>query len=137
MSASDAARHRVEVSVNAMYSAQHSTPGQLFYVYFIVIRNEGTLAARLLERHWVITDGGGLTREVHGEGVVGERPYLRPGEAFEYASGVPIAAPPGVMYGHYVFEDERGERFSAPIPPFDLPAPPGWAGGASTGRVLN
>jgi ApaG protein len=113
----------VEVSVEATFSPPHSEPGRLFYVYEITILNAGPHAVRLLERHWLITDGEGRDREVHGEGVVGQTPRLRPGEAFRYASGVPIPAAPGLMRGHYVFEDERGGRFRVSIPAFALPEP--------------
>jgi uncharacterized protein affecting Mg2+/Co2+ transport len=41
-------------------------------------RNEGQVPARLLTRHWVITDANGKVEEVRGDGVVGEQPYLKP-----------------------------------------------------------
>ena len=52
-------------------------------------------------RHWRITDAFGRLQEVKGAGVVGEEPVLRPGESFEYTSGVPLPTPSGFMTGSY------------------------------------
>ena len=42
------------------------------FAYTVTIRNEGSEPAKLLRRHWVITDADGKVQEVHGDGVVGE-----------------------------------------------------------------
>ena len=56
-------------------------------------------------------------------GVVGEQPVLRPGEAFEYTSGTPLATPSGIMVGTYQMESESGELFDVRIPAFSLDSP--------------
>jgi ApaG protein len=81
------------------------------------------LAAQLLTRHWIITDANGRVQEVHGEGVVGEHPYLKPGEAFRYTSGAMIETPVGSMHGSYQMRADDGTLFDAPIPPFSLSIP--------------
>jgi len=77
----------------------------------------------LISRHWIITDANNKVEEVQGLGVVGEQPMLKPGEAFEYTSGCPIATPVGSMRGSYQCVAEDGTRFDAPIPEFLLSMP--------------
>src|SRR5690606_13379427 len=78
-----------DIDIDTRYLDEQSEPGQDRYVfaYTITIRNTGTVPARLLSRHWLITDATGKVQEVRGDGVVGEQPRLRPGEGFEYTSG--------------------------------------------------
>jgi ApaG protein len=93
------------------------------FSYTITISNTGKLAAKLLTRHWVITDANGEVQEVHGEGVVGEQPYLRPGESFEYTSGTVMDTPVGSMEGSYQMVTDDGSAFDARIPVFTLSMP--------------
>ena len=95
--------HRIRVDVSANYVGEQSKPdeGHYAFSYTITIRNEGQVAARLLTRHWVITDANGKVKEVHGEGVVGEQPYLLPGQGFRYSSGAVLETPVGAMQGSY------------------------------------
>lgn len=115
----------VKVAVKSFYLEEQSAPEQSRYVfaYTITIRNEGTLPAKLLTRHWIITDSNGKVEEVHGEGVVGEQPYLRPGEGFQYTSGAVIETPVGSMQGSYQMRADDGVNFEAPIPVFTLSVP--------------
>ena len=62
-------------------------------------------------------------QEVSGLGVVGEQPYLRPGESFQYSSGSSIATPVGTMRGTYQMVAEDGTKFDANIPEFVLSVP--------------
>ena len=117
--------HQINIDVETAFVDAQSSPEQDRYVfaYTITIRNAGTTAARLLSRHWVITDANGNTQEVHGEGVVGEQPFLRPGEDFRYTSGTSLETPVGSMHGSYQMRTEMGEYFDAPIPAFSLAIP--------------
>jgi ApaG protein len=81
------------------------------------------LSAKLLTRHWIINDANGNTQEVHGEGVVGEQPYLKPGQSFQYTSGTVIETPVGSMEGSYQMLSEDGTPFDADIPAFTLSLP--------------
>ena len=90
------------------------------FAYHVTIRNEGELPARLLSRHWIITNGDGEVQEVEGRGVVGEQPYLRPGEVYEYTSGTALETPVGAMHGSYRMLADDGKVFDADIPPFTL-----------------
>ena len=120
-----AEKHNIKVEVDTNYIEEQSLPQQDRYVfaYTITIRNEGQMPARLLTRHWVITDANGKINEVRGEGVVGEQPYLKPGESFRYTSGTLLETPVGAMEGSYQMVADDGEQFDAEIPPFTLSIP--------------
>ena len=77
----------------------------------------------MISRHWIITDSNNHVQEVRGRGVVGEQPFLRPSEKFEYTSGTAIATPVGTMRGSYQMRGEDGVEFDAPIPEFTLSMP--------------
>ncbi len=117
--------HEISISVETSYIESQSAPANNIYAfsYTISIHNSGKTAAKLLNRHWVITDADGKVQEVRGEGVVGEQPHLQPGEAFRYTSGTLLATPVGSMQGEYGMIDDSGERFVATIPPFSLAKP--------------
>ncbi|MCG6970605.1 MAG: Co2+/Mg2+ efflux protein ApaG [Gammaproteobacteria bacterium] len=122
---SDNNPYDVKVNVKTAYIAEQSDPDTDRYVfaYTITIHNEGTVAAKLLTRHWIINDANGNVQEVHGEGVVGEQPYLSPGESFQYTSGTVIETPVGSMEGSYQMLAEDGTPFDAQIPAFTLSLP--------------
>jgi ApaG protein len=115
----------IRISVQTAYLPEQSEPEaeRFVFSYTITIRNDGAVSARLLNRHWVITDANGEVQEVRGEGVVGEQPYLRPGESFRYTSGTVLATPVGSMEGEYEMVTDNGERFLAPIAAFSLSVP--------------
>jgi ApaG protein len=115
----------IRVDVQTSYVPEQSDPGSQRYVfsYTITILNEGSEAARLLRRHWLITDANGKVQEVRGDGVVGEQPHLQPGQGFRYSSGAILETPVGTMQGSYQMETDHGARFDAPIAPFRLAMP--------------
>ena len=119
------AKYEFSVSVRPQYLVEHSNPDEQHYVfaYTVTIRNTGEHTAQLISRHWVITDGNNAVEEVRGEGVVGEQPVLKPGEAFEYTSGCPLPTPVGSMRGSYQCVADDGTAFEAPIPEFVLSTP--------------
>lgn len=120
-----AQERRIRVDVATSYVEEQSSPGESRFVfsYTITIRNEGTAPAKLLTRHWIITDANGRVQEVAGEGVVGEQPYLLPGQGFRYSSGAILETPVGTMQGKYHMVSDEGEHFEAPIAPFRLAMP--------------
>jgi len=81
--------YEIKIDVATNYIVDQSEPdvGRYVFAYTITIENLGDLPARLLSRHWVITDANGKVQEVKGDGVVGEQPHLNPGETFRYSSG--------------------------------------------------
>ena len=117
--------HAIAIDVDTRFLADESAPedGRYVFAYTIRIRNEGTVPARLVSRHWIITDANGHVQEVRGEGVVGEQPHLAPGESFEYTSGAVLETGLGTMRGSYRMESDDGTAFDAPIDPFTLSVP--------------
>ncbi len=117
--------HRIEIDVESEFLSAQSEPTEQRFVfaYTITIANTGSVAAKLLSRHWQITDGNGRVQEVKGDGVVGEQPYLAPGERFRYSSGAMLETPVGAMEGSYRMRTDDGSEFDAPIPPFTLAVP--------------
>ncbi len=115
----------IDVDAKAFYIEGRSDPdsGQFFFAYRICITNRGNTPARLVSRHWVITDGLGRVEEVRGAGVVGEQPRLKPGESFEYTSACPLQTQYGVMRGTYTMRRDDGTTFEAAIAPFQLVVP--------------
>jgi len=115
----------IRVSVRCAYIADQSLPQAQRYVFAYTVRisNEGTDPAHLRTRHWIITDATGKVEEVRGPGVVGQQPYLRPGEHFEYTSGCVLQVPRGEMRGSYQMYRPDGRGFDAVIAPFLLALP--------------
>jgi len=113
----------VEVTPNYIEEQSHPEQGHYVFSYTVTIINDGNKPARLLTRHWVITDAMGETQEVKGDGVVGEQPYLKPGEGFQYTSGTLMKTPNGSMAGSYQMIADDGFHFDANIPEFYLLAP--------------
>ncbi|HTT37110.1 MAG TPA: Co2+/Mg2+ efflux protein ApaG [Burkholderiales bacterium] len=118
-------RYQISVSARSSYVPEQSDEeaGRFVFAYTITITNTGTVAARLVSRHWIITDSDSHVQEVRGTGVVGEQPLLKPRESFEYTSGTAIATPVGTMRGSYQMVAEDGTAFDAPIPEFTLSVP--------------
>lgn len=121
----ETADYTLEIQIATRFLDDESDPDENRYVfaYTIRIRNLGRLAAQLVSRHWIITDGNGKTEEVRGEGVVGMQPRIEPGEQFEYTSGAVLETAVGSMQGSYDMIGEDDTRFDAPIPPFTLSVP--------------
>ena len=115
----------VRVTVRSSYVADQSLPSARRYVFAYTVRisNDGQTPAQLKSRHWVITDGDGRVEEVRGPGVVGQQPFLNPGDQFEYTSGCVLTTPRGEMRGTYQMHRPDGSTFDATIAPFALSLP--------------
>jgi ApaG protein len=114
----------IEVTVTPRFVADRSSPqnGYYFWAYTIEITNHSPETVQLKTRHWRITDGLGRLQEVQGAGVVGEEPVLKPGESFEYTSGVPLPTSTGFMAGTYGMIS-GDNSFDIEVPAFSLDAP--------------
>ena len=117
--------YTIKVDVESRHLAEQSRPqnSQYTFAYTITIHNAGTIAAKLLTRHWIITDGDGKEQEVRGVGVIGEQPYLQPGEHYQYTSGVVLDTPVGSMRGSYHMVADDDYEFDADVPMFSLSFP--------------
>ena len=118
-------RYSLEIEVEPAYLDAQSDPeaDRYAFSYTVTIRNNGTVAIRLLRRRWLITDADGNEREVRGEGVIGEQPYLAPGDDYRYSSGTVLNTPVGAMRGSYRMQAEDGAEFDAMIDAFTLAVP--------------
>lgn len=117
--------HKIVVKVATSYIDEQSDADSDRYVFSYTIRisNEGSVAARLISRHWIITNANGEEQEVRGLGVIGEQPHLKPGESFEYTSGTVLETPVGSMKGTYQMIADDKTEFEAEIPIFTLASP--------------
>jgi ApaG protein len=115
----------IRVSVKPAYWPERSQPesDRYAFMYTVEIANVGSEAAQLRSRHWLITDANGKVEEVKGEGVVGKKPKLEPGERFEYTSWATLTTPFGTMRGSYFLTRENGDTFEAKIGEFVLSLP--------------
>ena len=125
MFTSEATTRSIRVHVTSEYSPERSQPSehQWFFLYAVMISNEGPETVQLVTRHWIITDANGHVEEVRGPGVVGEQPVLEPGDSFEYTSGCPLSTSFGTMHGTYQMVTRGGETFDVQIAPFTLSEP--------------
>ena len=121
----DEISYNLKVSVDTTYleSQSSSDDDRYVFAYTVTIQNNGEVPAKLLTRHWIITDSNGKTQEVRGDGVVGEQPHLKPGEGFQYTSGTMLETPVGTMRGSYQMQADDGTEFDAEIQLFTLSAP--------------
>ena len=116
----------IRVTVRSFYLDDQSKPeqSQFVWAYRITIENQGRETVQLMRRSWLITDAQGRTVQVNGDGVVGEKPVLEAGEAFEYTSGTPLHTPSGFMSGRYhMIVTTTAEPFDVEIPAFSLDSP--------------
>ena len=121
----DASKYEITIGAQPQFLDEQSDveAGRFVFAYTISIRNTGSVAAQLISRHWIITDGDGKVQEVRGLGVVGNQPFLKPGESFEYTSGCALTTPVGTMRGSYQMTAEDGTQFEAPVAEFTLAMP--------------
>jgi ApaG protein len=122
---STAVTEGIRVTVKSAFRPDRSTPaqGRYLFTYTVRIANEGNRPAKLVSRHWIITDASGRREEVVGDGVVGQQPHLQAGEQFEYTSFCVLETPLGSMRGTYRMLRDDGSSFDAEIAPFSLVIP--------------
>ncbi|MFA6061406.1 MAG: Co2+/Mg2+ efflux protein ApaG [Gallionella sp.] len=118
-------QHGIIIQTQVKYLPDQSdeSADRFVFSYTIGITNLGTVTARLISRHWVITDAFNHVQEVRGQGVVGEQPLLRPNQSFEYTSGTALATQVGTMRGSYLMRTDDGDDFEVEIPEFVLSVP--------------
>ena len=122
---SDTTTRGIRIQVKTTYLSDRSSPrdSQYLFAYQVRISNVGEETAQLVSREWIITSAEGDVERVKGPGVVGEKPVLPPGGAFEYTSYCPLKTSVGSMQGSYQMVTADGEQFDAQITPFTLAIP--------------
>lgn len=113
----------VETQVNYLPEQSDESGSRFVFSYTITITNLGLASAKLISRHWIITDAHNHVQEVRGQGVVGEQPLLKPSQSFEYTSGTVLTTQVGTMRGSYQMQAEDGTEFEVAIPQFVLSVP--------------
>ena len=116
----------VKISVEVSYSGKHSFPHHPHhaFIYSVTITNNNNFSVQLLRRHWYIFDAIGELRDVEGEGVVGEKPIIEPGQAHQYTSWCPLRSELGRMYGTYLMKQlDDEQQFTVRIPAFNMEVP--------------
>ena len=114
---------RVTVSTQYIEAQSNAEASRFVFAYTITITNHGDIPAKLLSRHWIVTDANNRTQEVRGQGVIGEQPYLKPDQSFQYSSGTMLETPVGSMQGTYQMIADDDHHFNAIIEPFSLALP--------------
>jgi ApaG protein len=122
---SDTITEGIRIRAEPQYLAERSQPaaGEYVFAYQITISNVGDAPAKLVSRHWVVSDSTGEEQHVRGAGVVGEQPRLAPGQEFQYVSYCPLPTAVGAMHGEFQMVRDDGAAFDARIEPFTLAAP--------------
>jgi ApaG protein len=114
----------IKVEVEVFYHAAKSKENNNLFSYKVIIHNMSPYPVRLMRRHWFIFDSCGEKREVLGEGVVGEQPYLAAGNMHQYSSFCNLKTDFGSMKGYYIMQREiDGTEFEVNIPEFLLEVP--------------
>ena len=97
---------------------------QFAFGYRITIENQSKDSVQLNSRHWEILDALNNVEMVDGEGVIGKKPVLKPGESHTYNSGCLLTSPFGAMGGYYnMVNFSTSKKFRVVIPTFKLSAP--------------
>tara|TARA_Y100000588_G_C14054958_1_gene838949 strand:- start:168 stop:557 length:390 start_codon:yes stop_codon:yes gene_type:complete len=125
MALATAISHDFQVSAISRFIPERSNQEIpiFFFAYWITIKNQGEIPAQLLNRYWHITDADGRINEVKGEGVVGEKPLINPGQSYEYNSFCPLPTKFGFMKGCYEMQSNDNNSFQIEIPQFPLATP--------------
>ena len=116
----------IKISVNTTFEGSYYKNLVINYAfsYHITIENQGNDTVQLMSRHWDIYDALHPQEMVDGEGVVGQKPILKPGENHTYSSGCLLCAPYGSMNGYFTMLNfTSGKTFQVLIPTFNLSAP--------------
>ena len=125
MALAEAISHDFQVTAISRFMPERSNQEIpiFFFAYCITIINQRAVPAKLLNRYWNITDADGRINEVRGEGVVGEKPLIKPGQSFEYNSFCPLPTNFGFMKGYYEMQGADKNTFQVEIPQFRLATP--------------
>ena len=117
----------ITVSIEPFYHPGHSRPveNNYLFAYRIHIENNSDVPVQLLRRHWYIKEGTGIQGGVEGEGVVGKKPVIQPGDHHNYVSWCQLQSGIGTMHGYYTLRNcEEGGDFRVAIPKCLLVATP-------------
>ncbi|GGZ82165.1 Co2+/Mg2+ efflux protein ApaG [Algibacter mikhailovii] len=116
----------IKITVDTFFegSFYKNYKAQYAFAYTITIENQSKDSVQLNARHWEIQDALNNPETVDGEGVIGKKPVLKPGESHTYTSGCLLTSPFGAMQGYYSMVNfTTTKKFNVAIPLFKLSAP--------------
>lgn len=116
----------IKISVKTNFEGTFYKNYKIHYAfgYKVTIENQSKDSVQLNARHWTILDALNNIETVSGEGVIGKKPVLKPGESHTYNSGCLLTSPFGAMQGHYsMINFTTTKKFDVAIPTFKLSAP--------------
>lgn len=116
----------IKITVKTFFEGTYFKNLKLQYAfsYYITIENQSKDSVQLMLRHWEIFDALNHVETVDGEGVVGAKPVLKPGELHTYNSGCLLSSPYGSMSGYFSMINFTTTRnFKVLVPSFKLNAP--------------
>ena len=115
---------KISIETNFEGTFQKNYRVHFAFGYCVTIENQSKDSVQLTSRFWKIKDALNHTETVEGEGVIGKKPVLKPGESHTYKSGCLLRSPFGAMSGFYNMVNFTSTRkFKVSIPSFKLSAP--------------
>ena len=116
----------IKISVSTSFEGTYFKNYKIHFAfsYEITIENHSKDSVQLNSRHWEIFDSLNDLELVDGEGVIGKKPVLKPGEKHTYSSGCLLSSPHGAMRGHFnMVNFTTTKSFKVIVPTFKLNAP--------------
>jgi ApaG protein len=116
----------IKISVQTSFEGTFFKNYKMHYAfgYTITIENQSKDAVQLTSRHWKIYDSLNDMETMDGEGVIGKKPVIQPGDSHTYNSGCLLTSPIGAMKGYYnMVLITKAEKFRVYIPTFKFSAP--------------
>jgi|TARA_R110002051_G_scaffold11519_3_gene41583 ApaG protein len=116
----------IKISVQTSFEGTFFKNYKMHYAfgYTITIENQSKDAVQLTSRHWKIYDSLNDMETLDGEGVIGKKPVIKPGNSHTYNSGCLLTSPIGAMKGHYnMVAISNSDKFRVYIPTFKFSAP--------------
>ncbi|MCM4168621.1 Protein ApaG [Arenibacter antarcticus] len=116
----------IKISVNTSFEGTFFKNYKMHFAfgYTITIENQSKAPVQLTSRHWQIYDSLNDLEILDGEGVIGKKPVIKPGDSHTYSSGCLLTSTIGAMKGHYnMVTLTNSEKFRVYIPTFKFSAP--------------
>jgi ApaG protein len=116
----------IKISVNTSFEGTYFKNHKIHFAfsYEITIENSSKDTVQLITRHWEIFDSLNDLEIVDGEGVIGKKPVIKPGESHTYSSGCLLSSPHGAMRGYFnMINFSTTRNFRVIVPAFRLSAP--------------
>lgn len=116
----------IKISVLTTFEGTYLKNQKMLFAfsYHISIENHSKDSVQLMARHWDIFDALNYPETVDGEGVIGKKPVLKPGEIHSYSSGCLLCSPFGTMQGFFTMINFTSTKLMhVTVPAFKLSAP--------------